>query len=73
MCADKEETDKTSDDSAELSVLHTTSLYLTSYISRFTFHISHLPSHISLLLPVVVHHLDSEDNHTASEGDEVGE
>ena len=75
MCADKEETDKTSDNSAELSVLHTTFLYLTSDISHFTFQISHRPSSIFhlLLLPVVVYHLDGEDNHTTSERDEVGE
>jgi hypothetical protein len=57
-------TDKTSDNSADLSV---SSLFLLpSYIL-------HQPSDILLLLPVVIHHLDSEDNHTASEGDEVGE
>ena len=60
MCAEYQETDKTSDDSADLSV----SLLFTLYSSLFTF---------SLLLPVVIHHLDSEDNHTASEGNEVGE
>ncbi len=55
MCADKEETDKTSEMSADLSVMS------TFIDQRSTF------------LPVVVYHLDGEDNHTTSERDEVGE
>ena len=65
MCADKEETDKTSDNSAELSV------HFPPYI-LFTSSLFFLPSSILPLLPVVVHHLDSEDNHATSESNEVG-
>ena len=64
MYADNELTDKTAESSDVLSV---NSLFLLpSYIL-------HQPSDILLLLPVIIHHLDSEDNHAASEGDEVGE
>ena len=59
MYADNEETDKTSDNSADLSV---SSLFLLpSYIL-------HQPSDILLLLPIVVYHLDGEDNHTTGKG-----
>ena len=65
MYADNELTDKTAESSDFLSVnslfpLPSSFLPLTSYL-------------LPLLLPVIIHHLDSEDNHTTSERDEVGE